>query len=154
MTAPSLKPALFTFTWAYLLCLVIIYLVNTFIELPSTNAMGIIAMMAATMPAGGKFFTTQNRLPTKGERARFAVMGTAVTVAIGAAFVFGTFQFYGVPFSLDALAEGLGIPAADLQPLLGIGIAVAILIGLLVLYFAFNMGAKAGAKALAKQQAK
>jgi hypothetical protein len=154
MTPASLKPSLFTFTWAYVLCIALIYAVNMVIELPNSSAMGIIAMMAATMPAGGKFFTTYDRLPTKGERFRFAVMGTAITLAISAVFVFGTFQFYGVPFSLDALAEGLGIPAADLQPILGIGIAVAIVAGLLVLYFAFNMGAKGGAKALAKQRAK
>ena len=154
MNTASLKPSLFTFTWAYAMCVAIIYAVNIFIELPSNSAMGIIAMMAATMPAGGKFFTIYERLPTKGERARFAVMGTAIAMAISAAFVFGTFQFYGLPFSLEALAEGLGIPAADLQPVLGIGLAVAVIAGLLVLYFAFNMGAKGGAKALAKQRAK
>jgi ABC-type Na+ efflux pump permease subunit len=154
MNAASLKPSLFTFTWAYALCVAIIYAVNIFITLPNSSAMGIIAMMAATMPAGGKFFTTFERLPTKGERFRFAVLGTAITLAISAAFVFGTFQFYGVPFSLDALAEGLEIPAADIKPILGIGLAVAIFAGLLVLYFAFNMGAKGGAKALANQRAK
>ena len=85
MNTASLKPSLFTFTWAYAMCVAIIYAVNIFIELPSNSAMGIIAMMAATMPAGGKFFTTYERLPTKGERARFAVMGTAIAMAISAA---------------------------------------------------------------------
>lgn len=154
MTAASLKPSLFTFAWVYTMCVATIYLVNIFVTLPNTSAMGIIAMLAASMPAGGKFTTTFDRLPTKGERFRFAILGTAITLAIAAIFVVGTFQFYGVPFSFDALAAGLDVPAADLKPILGIGIAVAILAGLLVLYVAFNMGAKGAAKALQKQRAK
>lgn len=154
MTPASLKPALFTFTLAYVLCLVLIYAVNLVIELPSSSAMGIIAFMAATMPAGGKFFTSYDRLPTKGERFRFAVMGSAIAMAISASVIVGSFQFYGIPFSLAVLAEGLGVPAADLKPILGIGLGVAILVGLLVLYFAFNIGAKSAAKAVQRQRTK
>lgn len=154
MIAASLKSSLFTFTWAYVLCLALVFAVTMFIELPNNSAMGIVAMMAATMPARGKFFTTYGRLPTKSERFRFAVIGMAITLALSAVFVFSTFQFYGMPFSLDTLALGLGLPAEDIKPILGIAVAVAIVVGLIVLYFAFNMGAKSGARVLAKQRAK
>ncbi len=154
MTEASLKPSLFTFTWAYVLCSAIIYIANLLVTLPNNSAMGIVALMAATMPAGAKFFTTNERLPSKGERFRFAVIGTAITLSLSAAFAFGTFKYYGIPFTVESLAEAVDVRAADLQPILAAIIAVAIAAGMLVIYFAFNMGAKGGAKALAKQRAK
>ena len=150
----SLKPALLIFTAAFLATSILVYVISLFIDLSNNSALGIIALMGAAVPAGSKFFTANSRLPTKGERLRFAVMGSLIAVATSALFVVAGFLYYGVPLSTDNLAVALGIPPGDMTAILLIGLSIGLVLSVLVLYFAFNLGSRGALKQAAKQATK
>ena len=150
----SLKPALLIFTAAFLAASVLVYLISLFVDLSNNSALGIIALMTAAIPAGSKFFTTNNRLPTKLERLRFAAMGSLIAIATSVLFLVAGFVYYGVPLSTDNLAVALGLPPSDIAMFLAIGLFIGALLGVVVLYFALNFGSKSAMKQAAKQATK
>ena len=113
--------------------------------------------MAASIAAGQSFAKVADRVMTGGEKARFALAATAISLAVTAAFYIGLFAYYRVPFSMDNLAMMFtGDPglAADLKNWLVIILAVATVLTWVVSWFFVGMGAKGAIKARDKLAAK
>ncbi|MBK6468149.1 MAG: hypothetical protein IPL38_07215 [Rhodobacter sp.] len=124
-------------------------------DLPSST--GMIIIMAASIAAGQSFAKVADRVMTGGEKARFALAATAISLAVTAAFYIGLFAYYRVPFSMDNLAMMFtGDPglAADLKNWLVIILAVATVLTWVVSWFFVGMGAKGAIKARDKLAAK
>jgi hypothetical protein len=149
---PMTKASL-SFAGLLILGQVIYGIISYFVEFQSSS-MGIVLLMAAGMGAGQTFGASQKRAMTPRERAMFAVYATAIGLAIGAAGMLAVFKWYGVPFSMDALLMSMGkgpADAAELRGFLWIGLSIAVVVSLIVTYFASGFGAKAAVRQLEKR---
>jgi hypothetical protein len=152
-----LMRALLAYCGMVVLAQIAIEVITSYVEMQS-SAMGIIVIFAAAMGAGGVFATAAKRVPTRGEKFKFAVLATLAGMAIAYLALWGAFWWYSVPFNMDSVAFGLAggdmNMALDLKEMLPFVLAIAAVVNLLFAYLGLGMGAKQNAKQQAKLAAK
>jgi hypothetical protein len=139
---------LFQFIGAYVLCSAIIFAITTLLNFDVPSSMGIITLIASTAPVVQSFVKREQRLPSKGERARFALLATTASLALSALAVLAMLSVYSVG-PMEAL-QTLGIPLWG-AALLAV---IAILVSWLVLYFFTGFMSKQALKQIEKAKAK
>jgi hypothetical protein len=154
LTDTPLRPAFMTFLGAFLFCSALVFVITLFVDLSGNSALGIITVMASAMPAGQVFFTRSDRLPTTGEKARFALFATGVSVLLSLLLLIGAMVYYQLPLNLASLAALFGVSGSDLSGLIPIVLAGAAALTFVVAFFAFGFGAKGAMKQRAKLAAK
>jgi hypothetical protein len=108
------------------------------------SATGIIILMAALPAAMQSFVKSEGRVPSKGERVRFASLGAIGVLAVSAIPIIGLMLYYGL-----SLEEFLGLgPITPMMTTIVLGISL--LVSWVLIYFGSSIFAKQQAKLLAK----
>lgn len=139
---------LLRFTGIYALCCLALSAAAYFIpSLP--NSLGIVALIAAVAPIGQMFARETGRVPTSGEKASFATLGTIASLAVSAVlfYIFAAIEVGpGQVFAaIGAMMQQAGIGAGVVAIILAIAVAVS----WLVIYFFSGIMAKQTLKQLA-----
>jgi hypothetical protein len=108
------------------------------------SATGIIIMMAALPAAMQSFVKSVGRIPSKGERIRFASLGSIGVLAVSAISILGLMLYYRL--NLEQLL-GIG-PITPMMTAIVLGISL--FVSWLLIYFGSSIFAKQQAKLLAK----
>jgi hypothetical protein len=142
---------LLRFTGIYVLCCLALSIAAYFIpSLP--NSLGIVALIAAVAPVGQMFARDKGRVPTSGEKASFATLGTLASLAVSAA-LFLAFVAIEVGPSQAVPAIGALMQSAGVGPVfIAAVLAFAIAVSWLVIYFFSGMMAKQALKQLAAKK--
>ncbi|MFZ1468420.1 MAG: ABZJ_00895 family protein [Paracoccaceae bacterium] len=112
-------------------------------KLPS--ATGLIIAMVAAMAAGGVFGKSLGRLMTAGEKLKFAVLATVVGLGLQLAIIAGFLMYFGVPVTASNMVlavTGESLVSDQDMAMIGIVLAGAAVISLIVCFFFVGMGAK------------
>ena len=149
----SLFRPLAFYTCALIACVVAFTLLSNVIELPSSSV-GVVSLIAATMPAGQIFYKAANRLPSRGEKLRFSVCAAVIGYIVNFAALAGLFTYYGIPLTLAGASAVFGVDLVREVKVLAIVLGVATLISVLLTYLFFHLGAKSAQKQAAKLAAK
>ena len=153
MSHVSLSRPLAFYTFALIVCIVAFTLLSNVIELPSSSV-GVVSLIAATMPAGQIFYKAAGRLPGRGEKLRFALLATVIGYVVNFVALAGLFSYYGIPLTLAGASAVFGIDLVREMNVLVIVLGVATLISILLTYLFFHLGAKGAQKQAAKLAAK
>lgn len=154
MVSAVFRPALMLFLLAYLGCSAFVYVISLFIDLSNNSFMGIVALMAAALPAGQKFFASNTRLPTTSEKLQFSLYGSIISIIVSALIVVGTALYFGLPLSLDSIGAMVGMPTADVPMILTFALIAGLVLGTGLIYLFFGMGAKTALKQSQRPTAK
>lgn len=128
-----------------------------FPELPIPSSMGIILAMVAAMSAGQSGAKAVGRRLVFSEKAVFAVLATVLSAALGIALLWGTFAWFGVPFTLENVVlsmTGDTAPSAEIISIMTWVIPVVLVIYVLITYFGAAMGVRNQIKLQEKLAAK
>lgn len=137
---------------------VLLILIQTFLpNVPMPGSIGIVFAMVASMSAGGTAATTLGRPLMAKEKLTYAAAATAASLVLTVVIFWGLFAWNGVPFTLSNVimaATGEAAPDAEIAAILPwIGL-FAIVVSLLVCYFAVGFGTKNQLRALDRRAAK
>jgi hypothetical protein len=136
---------LFQFTWVFLLLSVIVAVFFTLTNIDPPSAMGFITIMAASSAVGQTFGNKEGRVLTRGERATFATFASLIAIVASVAIFLVTMLIAGVGFSYAEFAASLSL--GDMPPVfLLIGLAIALVVSWLVIYFFMNFNARMALK--------
>jgi hypothetical protein len=124
--------------------------ITSIFQFDAGGAMGIIVMFIATQWPMSSFVKNNGRLPSKGERVRFATIGAIGGLLLSLAIVYVLGLFFGgnVISALIAEAQSEGISA---PMVIGFVLLVGFIVGWLVIYFASGFSAKQALKIADKQ---
>jgi hypothetical protein len=146
----SMLPFVGFFLIAVVALQAIVIAITTIFQFDAGGAMGIIVMFVATQWPMSMFVNKSSRVPTKGERVRFATLGTigALLLSLAIVYIIGFFVGDNLISALiaDAQAEGMSAPLV-----VGFVLLVGFVIGWLVVYFASGFSAKQAMKIFDKQ---
>ena len=121
---------------------IVLGLVVAFTSITLPNSMGIVAVMAALAPVAQSMATNERRELTKGERAKFALLGSLCLTVMAAASWFADFALGGSP------------PAGgDITPfVIAVAAPIALVVGWLVIYFSLGFMVRSWVKKLQAQK--
>lgn len=125
------------------------------VELP--GSLGILLMMAAAMAAGQIGGQNVKRRLTLKEKAVFALVATALGLAVTVGMLWAIFAWHGVPFTIPFVimaATGEMVPQAEITEMLPYVLGFMVVISLLITFFAVGWGARTQVKAMERQAAK
>jgi hypothetical protein len=112
------------------------------IEMP--GSIGIVFLIVAAMAAGGVFATATKRRMVAGEKFRFAILATLLSLLLTVAVLWGVLAYVGLPFTLQnviLVATGEMAAPGEIISILPIILGVAVLVTLLVCFFGVGFGA-------------
>ncbi len=118
-------------------------------DLPSATA--IIVVMASAAAVGQNFARKEGRAMAKGERLRFANLGTLISMVLTLGTIFLSLFFLIGSFSPAVIAQSMGLTELPPLWLLALLQAVAALITWLVLYFGLGFFSKQMVKQMNKR---
>jgi hypothetical protein len=150
-TAPvNMVPFVGYFLIALFALQVLVIVITSIFEFDAGSAMGIIVMFVSTQWPMSVFVNQYSRMPTKGERARFAIYCAFAGLVLSLALIYVLGLIFGqnvlsVLFA-EARASGMSAPLV-IGGILLIGFAV----GWLVVYFASGFSAKQAIKIFEKK---
>jgi hypothetical protein len=125
----SLQKYVLQFTASYLLCSAAVFVITSFMNLAVPSGMGIVALMVSIAYPLDTFVKSEQRLMTKGERARFAFLATLSSLVLSAIVILAACTYYKIgPTKLIGIS---GIP----DWVLGLLAAFAVLVSWVVIYF-------------------
>ena len=125
--------------------------VSIFFNFDLPRSTDIIALIASTAAVGQSFARKQGRAMAKGERLRFANLGTLISVALTWGIIFLALFFLIGSFSPTVIAQGMGLTKLPPLWLLALLQAVAALITWLVLYFGLGFFGRQMVKQMKKK---
>jgi hypothetical protein len=128
-----------------------------FPDFEEPKSMGLIILMVSAMSSGQIFVRDSGRALTSGEKLKFAVLGTIISLALSIGLAWATFAYFGIPFTPSTVylaLIGQNPSPGDLQMFVLVGGGVAIIASILICYFAAGFGAKTQLKQMAKLAAK
>jgi nitrate reductase NapE component len=152
MPIATLTRPLGIFAFALAAVMAALYAISQFVELPGGSAMGVVSLIAATMPAGQNFYKTELRRATLGEKLTFAVLATVIVAVLNIGALYGLMSYYGIPFTQANIMTLFDVPTQDQGLFLNIvlfgGLGIAF-VGIYAMFWAAIRGAeKQAAKAL------
>ncbi|MGB4829379.1 MAG: ABZJ_00895 family protein [Paracoccaceae bacterium] len=121
------------------------------------SSMGLIILFSAALGGGGVFAKAADRAMTGGEKTRFALAATVISLSITAAFVYGMFAYAGVPVTFETLSVWLTGDigaAADMRNWLWAVIAGVGALTFVTAWFFVGLGARSAIKKRDKLAAK
>jgi hypothetical protein len=116
-----------------------------FPDLPIPSSMGIILAMVAAMSSGQSATKALNRRLVFREKALFAALATAVSVALGVGVLWAFFAYFGVPFTLEnviLVMTGDAVPAEEIRQILSWVIPIVLVLYLAITYFGATLGSR------------
>jgi hypothetical protein len=116
-----------------------------FPQLEMPGSIGIVFLMVAAMSAGTTFATATGRRMTSGEKLRFAVLATVLSLLLTVAVLWGSLAYVGLPFTLQnvtLVATGEMVAPGEMGQFLPIIIGVSVVVSLLICFFAVGFGAR------------
>jgi hypothetical protein len=126
-------------------------------DLPIPASMGAILAMVAALSAGQTGTKAVDRRLVFKEKAVFAVLATALSLALSIAAYWVIFAYEGVPFTLEnvvLLMTGDVVPAYEIRQILSWVLPVVLLVYLVVTYFGVGIGSRNQLKLQEKLAAK
>jgi hypothetical protein len=147
-SSPSLQKYVMQFIASYLLCSVAVFAITSFMNLAVPSGMGIITLMVSAAYPLDTFVKSEQRLMTKGERARFALWATFSSLALSAIVILAASAYYKT-----RLTNVLGISGIP-NWVLGLLAVFAVFISWVVIYFGSNTIGKQALKRFEKAKAK
>jgi hypothetical protein len=116
-----------------------------FPDLPIPSSMGIVVAMIAAMSSGQAASKALNRKLVFREKAVFALLATAVSVALGVAVFWAILAYFGVPFTLENVilaTTGDAVPADEIRRMLAWIVPIVLVVYVLITYFGAAMGSR------------
>ena len=123
-------------------------------EIPS--AMGLIIVMSSALGGGQVYATNVGRTLTMGEKSRFALGATAISLTLMVAVLYGIFAFAGEPVTfenLSILISGTPSDANEIRDWLWVFIAGIAALTFVLTWLAAAFGARSAIKARDKRAA-
>jgi hypothetical protein len=147
-SSPSLQKYVLQFIASYLLCSVAVFAVTSFMNLAVPSGMGIVTLMVSAAYPLDTFVKSEQRLMTKGERARFAFWATLSSLALSAIVILAACTYYNIgPAKVIGIS---GIP----NWILGLLAVFGVLVSWVVIYFGSGAIGKQAMKRFEKANAK
>lgn len=126
---------------------IVLGLVVAFTSITLPNSMGVLAVMAALAPVAQSMARNEGRVLTRGERAKFALLGSLSITVLAAASWFADFALRGL--RLPAGSQGPQLAAGEITPLvIALAAPIALVVGWLVIYFGLGFMVRGWVKKL------
>lgn len=147
-SSPSLQKYVLQFIASYLLCAVAAFAITSFMNMTVPSGMGIIALMVSAAYPLDTFVKSEQRLMTKGERARFAFWATLSSLALSAIVILAACAYYNI-----GPAKFMGISGIP-NWVLGLLAVFGVLVSWVVIYFGSGTIGKQAFKRFEKAKVK
>ena len=124
--------------------------ISQIVDLPGGSALGVVTLIAATMPAGQSFYKANQRRATFGEKLTFALLATLIAAAMNLATLYAVMAYFQIPFTFANVMTLFQVPAQDQALFLNIVLIVGLGITFLGTYLMFWAAIRGAEKQAAK----
>ena len=146
-------PSLTQFTMAYALCLAMILAITTVLRFEVPSSMGIISLMAAMSWPVQTYVMKTGQALTNGQRARFALWGTLISIALSLAITGAVMYALSGTAQFDAFLSEIKSMWAELPALVVALPFITLGVSWLVLYFGSGFMGRMAVKQMKKASA-